>query len=351
MAKKQIKNYAFYPGTASSSNAYPNAYTLLINNKEFVKEESSAYIAAQIIADSNQNLYPNAVTLLTNNKEFLKDEIRAWIAAQVLASTPPFSGYTYDADKCERDVGYVIDAYIYDLRYGGTEQTTDVSKQYWLGGTAQIDGDRAPEVAAHTQLRSIINNFILPRVGYSALQSPVVTTQNITAPSGEAGTTSRISTLSTILVDVIQNGLSVLPAISYSDYNFAGYVYDSDKCKRDVGYVLDAYANDLKYGGNIEIRHVSSRYWEGSVPQVDSDRKPEIVTHQFIRNLINNYIFTQAAYTPLQIIELQYTNGAITYEAGASARITSEQTILTDVIANGLDQMVLHNLKFKVKSI
>ena len=49
MAKKQIKNYAFYPGTASSSNAYPNAYTLLINNKEFVKEESSAYIAAQII--------------------------------------------------------------------------------------------------------------------------------------------------------------------------------------------------------------------------------------------------------------------------------------------------------------
>jgi hypothetical protein len=339
MAKKQIKNYAFYPGTASSSNAYPNAYTLLINNKEFVKEESSAYIAAQIIADSNQNLYPYAVTLLTNNKEFLKDEIRAWIAAQVLASTPPFSGYTYDADKCERDVGYVLDAYIYDLRYGGNEQTTEVSKQYWLGGTAQIDGDRAPEVAAHTQLRSIINNFILPRVGYSTLQSPVVTTQNTTAPSGEAGTTSRIVTLSTILVDVIQNGLSVLPAISYSDYNFAGYAYDSDKCKRDVGYVLDAYANDLKYGGNIEIRHVSSRYWEGSTPQVDSDRKPEIVTHQFIRNLINNYIFTQAAYTPLQIIELQYTNNAITYEAGASARITSEQTILTDVIANGLDSL------------
>jgi len=339
MAKKQIKNYAFYPGTASSSNAYPNAYTLLINNKEFIKEESSAYIAAQIIVDSNQNLYPNAVALLTNNKEFLKDEIRAWIAAQVLASTAPFAGYTYDADKCERDVGYVLDAYIYDLRYGGNEQTIEVSKQYWLGGTPQIDGDRAPENAAHTQLRSIINNFILPRISYSSLQSPIVTTQNITAPSGEAGTTGRIVTLSTILIDVIQNGLSVLPAISYSNYNFAGYDYDSDKCKRDVGYVLDAYANDLKYGGNIEIRHVSSRYWEGSTPQVDSDRKPEIVTHQFIRNLINNYIFTQAAYTPLQLIQLRYTNGAITYEAGASARITSEQTILTDVIENGLDSL------------
>ena len=214
MAKHRIRNYAFLPGSSSSSNAYPNAYSLLLNNKAFIKKEASQFIANSIVADNLQNTYPNAITLLTSNKEFLKDEITAWIAAQVAGSIAPFVGFTYDAAKCKRDVGYVIDAYIYDIRFGGNEQTIEVSKQYWLGGTAQIDGDRAPEIAAHTQLRSIINTNILPRVAYSSQQSPVTSTQNLTAPSGEAGTAARITTLSTILINAITSGLSTLPAIS-----------------------------------------------------------------------------------------------------------------------------------------
>ena len=337
MAKHRIKNYAFLPGSSSSSNAYPNAYSLLLNNKNFIKKEASQFIANSIVADNLQNTYPNAITLLTNNKEFLKDEITAWIAAQVAGSIAPFVGFTYDAEKCKRDVGYVIDAYIYDIRFGGNEQTIEVSKQYWLGGTAQIDGDRAPEIAAHTQLRTIINTNILPRVAYSSQQSPVTSTQNLTAPSGEAGTAARITTLSTILINAITSGLSTLPAISYSTYVFAGYVYDAEKCERDIGYVIDAYLNDIRYGGNIEIRFVSSRYWDGQIPQVDGDRQPEVVTHEWIRNLLNNYIFPQAVYVPLQLVALPTAGTA--GEAGASTRLTALTLILTTVINNGLSSL------------
>ena len=337
MAKHRIKNYAFLPGSSSSSNAYPNAYSLLLNNKNFIKKEASQFIANSIVADNLQNTYPNAITLLTNNKEFLKDEITAWIAAQVAGSIAPFVGFTYDAAKCKRDVGYVIDAYIYDIRFGGNEQTIEVSKQYWLGGTAQIDGDRAPEIAAHTQLRSIINTNILPRVAYSSQQSPVTSTQNLTAPSGEAGTTARITTLSTILINAIAAGLSTLPAISYSTYVFAGYVYDAAKCERDVGYVIDAYLNDIRYGGNIEIRFVSSRYWDGQIPQVDGDRQPEIVTHEWIRDLLIDHIFPQAAYVPLQLVVPPVAGTA--GEAGASTRLTALTLVLTTVINNGLSSL------------
>ena len=337
MAKHRIRNYAFLPGSSSSSNAYPNAYSLLLNNKAFIKKEASQFIANSIVADNLQNTYPNAITLLTSNKEFLKDEITAWIAAQVAGSIAPFVGFTYDAAKCKRDVGYVIDAYIYDIRFGGNEQTIEVSKQYWLGGTAQIDGDRAPEIAAHTQLRSIINTNILPRVAYSSQQSPVTSTQNLTAPSGEAGTAARITTLSTILINAITSGLSTLPAISYSTYVFAGYVYDAEKCERDIGYVIDAYLNDIRYGGNIEIRFVSSRYWDGQIPQVDGDRQPEVVTHEWIRNLLNNYIFPQAVYVPLQLVALPTAGTA--GEAGASTRLTALTLILTTVINNGLSSL------------
>ncbi len=105
--------------------------------------------------------------------------------------------------------------------------------------------------------------------------------------------------LSTIASNVMSGGLSTLPAIIYSDYNFAEYTYDSSKCERDVGYIFDAYLNDLKYGGNAKTRTIASRYWDGDVPQILGDRKTEIDTHTFIEGLISN-IFSASSYTPLQ---------------------------------------------------
>ena len=302
---------------------------------------TTTVIAGGLAALTAVSLYPNALALLTNNKEFLKDEIIAWIATQVAGSIAPFVGYTYNAVAFEENIGFVIDGYAYDIRYSGKEGTRDIASQYWVGTTAQISGTRTPEAAAHTKLRDIINNNILPKVAYSSVQSPVTSTQNLSGSAAETGVTATVTSLASIVTGVITNGLSSLPLvpITQSLRNFAGYVYDTSKCERDIGYVLDAYANDLRYGGNIEIRFVASRYWEGQTPQVDGDRRPEIKTHEFIRDLINNYIFTQAAYTPLQLIVLRYTNNGITYESAASSRIYSLEAVLTNVIENGLSSL------------
>jgi len=339
MAKHRIQNYVFSPGVGSDSNAYPNAYTLIKNNRTFIQKEAIGFIAASVVSDNATNLYPFAVTLLTNNKTFLQDEITAWIAAQVAGNISPFVGFTYDSAKCKRDVGYVIDAYIADVRYGGNENIIQVASQYWLSGVPQIDGDRSPEIAAHTKLRDIINTNILPRLLYSSQQSPVLSNQNTSGTSAEAGVTTTITTLSGILTNVIANGLSVLPTTTFSTRNFPNYIYDSVKCERDIGYVVDAYLNDLRYGGNVKTRFVASRYWVKDVPQIDGDRKPEIVTHQFIRDLIVNTILPQAAYgLPYQSQIPIYTNGdsTVSGEAPAIARITELSTIIINVITNGL---------------
>ena len=342
MSKHRIQNYVFSPGVGSDSNAYPNAYGLLLGNKLFIQKEAVAYIAATIASDNATNLNPNAVTLLTNNKAFLQDELNAWIAAQVASNTPPFVGFTYNAPKCRRDVGFVIDAYIADIRYGGNESIIQVAKQYWLSGVPQIDGDRTPEVAAHTRLRDIINNNILPRVAYASQQSPVTSTQNLTGTSAESGVSSSITVLSGILTNVIANGLSVIPTTNFSVRTFANYIYDTAKCERDIGYVVDAYLNDLRYGGNVKTRFVASRYWNGSIPQIDGDRKPEIVTHQFIADLIINVVFTQIGYgVQLQNQVPRYTSGQFTAEIQANGRISTLSAIIVDVITNGLVDMPL----------
>jgi hypothetical protein len=84
MAKTQVKNYVFRPGMGAADNLYPNAYSLLSANKTFIQKEAAA-----------------------------------WIQDQIDAAASGFVGYTYNQEKCERDVGYNIDAYLKDLRYSG----------------------------------------------------------------------------------------------------------------------------------------------------------------------------------------------------------------------------------------
>ena len=341
MSKKRIANYVFSPGVSSNSNAYPDAYSLLSANKLFIQEESSAWIAEQIILDTANNLYPNAVALLTANKTFILDEISAWTTAQVASAVVGnvFFGYVYGATeiaKCKRDMGYLIDALIYDTRYGGNEKVNFVASQYFISGVTQIINTPV-ELALQIKLWNLISGFILLNIPYDpSSQSPVTSTQTITGDNAEAGALTAINSKSLTISNVISGGLSTLPTTVYSVYNFPGYTYDGPKCKRDIGYVIDSYLHDLRYGGNKETRLISSRYWDGDVPQVDGDRTPEIATHTFIGSLINDYIFPQAPYTALQTVQPIVRNPSAVFEPGATTRISALSTLVVTVIRDGL---------------
>ena len=152
MAKTQIKNYVFKPGIGANDYRYPNAYSLINSNKEFIQKESTA-----------------------------------WIQSQVDADAAGFVGYTYNQAKCERDVGYIIDAYLNDLRYGGNEKLYNTIKYYWDQGVAQVDGDRQPEIQTHTWIGNLIQDNILAQVAYSALNTEV--SQTLTGTASESTST------------------------------------------------------------------------------------------------------------------------------------------------------------------
>ena len=337
MAKKKISKYVFSPGIAFGDNLFPNAYALINANKTFLKKEINAYLVYQSSGPlSAPTSRTNAVTLLTNNKNFIRYEATAWIGTQVAGDIPPFVGYVYDEEKCRRDIGYIIDAFIDDLRGGGNAETVRISRMYRYDNMLQLLSP-VQEAAVYVFVRDLINNFVFPRVAYPAVNGQF--SQNTSGSSAEANSNSRITTLTTIVTNAITIG--TFPALSYNyntEADFRGYTFDAAKCERDAGFVIDAYLEDLRYGGNKEIRFVASKYWVGTVAQVDGSRLPEIVAHQFARDLINNFLFTntifatyQQNYDNKQVLTLG-SNG----EAGASTKITSETAILTNVITNGL---------------
>ncbi|MFO0003800.1 MAG: hypothetical protein ACK559_21990, partial [bacterium] len=81
--------------------------------------------------------YFDAARLINANKAFLQDEVSEWILAQIAASAAGFVGFTYTGTrrtKCERDVGLIVDAVVYDLTYGGNLATQIAARSYYSLG-------------------------------------------------------------------------------------------------------------------------------------------------------------------------------------------------------------------------
>ena len=175
MAKTQIKKYVFKPGIGAADNLYPNAYSLLSSNKSFIQKEATT-----------------------------------WIQDQIDAEAAGFVGYTYNQAKCERDIGYNIDAYLKDLRYGGNENTYNVVKYYWDQDVAQIDGTRTVEIQTYNFIKTLVQSYILTNTAYTASNTEVSQTIDATK-SPEDNTPTIVADLIQATSDVIDTGISAFP--------------------------------------------------------------------------------------------------------------------------------------------
>ena len=255
MAKTQIKNYVFKPGIGALNNRYADAYSLLERNKEFIQKETNAYISNKILNASRYT--PTAATYLP--------------ATGVMSLTIGSHNF---------NVG--------DAILIATESLTF---------TCALDGNTSPKSyprATGAPNASGSDPFYNKAVLITAKTSTTITVN--VGISSNTSTHTFISATANAVSDV-----------------FFNYVNDSQaKCERDVGYVIDAYLYDLRYGGNDHLRKTIKYYWDQTVAQVDGTRGPELAAHNFIGRLIKDYIFTNTVYTALntevtQIIDITKT--------------------------------------------
>jgi hypothetical protein len=265
-----------------------------------------------------------AAQRLINNTSFIQAEVNAWVDVN-------YPAHDHDVDKCSRDIKYAINALIYDLLYGGNSATYDSAKFFFYAfadGSPGIDPThKAQTVAAYNRLQSIAQDIILGNAVTKSAGN--LLSQDTSGNSGTSTEATTVSTLVQIIEDVIDAGSQAsaqavldgltrtVPVITWADSNYQtafadittaktdiidavtwdeNYTYNQAKCQRDLGYVLDAYVKDLRYGGNEYLKNVIKYYWDGSVAQVDGNRIPEIDTHAFIGDLIKDYIFTNTAW-------------------------------------------------------
>jgi hypothetical protein len=227
--------------------------------------------------------------LLSANKAFLQAEITAWIAVQVAGNIPPFSsGFTYDSAACERDVGYIIDAILYDMTYGGNLETIVAARSYFSNGLPVYgSGEKEETIAAYTYLRSIIDDIV--RASAIVKSAGNLLTQDTTGTQGSLAAAAFvqervqeiIDTLDTEdLPDTIAPSLSWVNevyvnantailakksiiqsgAINWVNMMYPDLVFDEDICSRDVGYIVDALVYDMMFGSNFRSAKAGMAY-------------------------------------------------------------------------------------------
>ncbi len=203
-------------GTSSSPWAFLNFRRDTTNDGLTTATQLFGY---HYLQDSTQPVYPKinnkgdyraAAILLDLNKSFISEDIVSWIDIQVAAGTAPFSTtFEYDRPDYKRDIGLLIDAFVFDLKYGGYNRTVSAGLKYYQNPDSliSITTNISQYLAMLTRLNVVMQNVI---VNSDITESQDIFPQIIDlAYQAEAGSGTVITALVNTLTDVIDNSGSV----------------------------------------------------------------------------------------------------------------------------------------------
>jgi hypothetical protein len=320
---------------------------------EFINPLSTS--SEELISTSNKI---NASRIIIKNKPFLVEEVIAWINKQVATNTPPFtSEFTYNISLCRRDTGYIIDALVYDLLYGGNSQSVEVANAYYLGTTTYLPGQIQQAIAAYEHLKQVISSVVqnipvIPTQGNDDLRQylelPVGTfdeavtlqvlidqiniiieqsgTVVITMPNYIKGVNYTANNVDKITI------LTNLASIQTSTLGFLNEKYDTKaKCERDLGYIIDSISQDILLGGNKKSAEAGRGYYSANVLVIEGEATQTIDALNYAKGLMTNIVQNiKPDLTSEQVTNTYYSKGEIT--VGSIVRNTK---IITDIIENG----------------
>jgi acyl-[acyl carrier protein]--UDP-N-acetylglucosamine O-acyltransferase len=181
-------------------------------------------LASERLKNTVASRFIDGANLLKLNKEFIKAEVVAYVENQYPSIT---SNPDYNANTCKRDVGYILDAIIHDLSYGGNSKTVNAALAYWEGAVNAVAGEVTETVAAFqyiiTLSRYIINNQAAP----TTYQGVVTQVYDLNVPYDAsinrtdydlfscANVWSAIGSYVGIITSVISGGVGFAPAKTY----------------------------------------------------------------------------------------------------------------------------------------
>jgi hypothetical protein len=244
--------------------AYPTAQTALTDRIEIITtiiDQGSAGVPTITyptpVGMSGTDNKVKAKDIIIANREFLQYEVSAFIAANYPVKNYP----TYNSVNSQRDIGYTIDAIVYDLLYGGNSQTIDVATSFYSDGVSYVVGAPILGLSAQTRLKAVLSDLV---VNTPIIRSPGNNkVQNISLPTASGAESTTIETLCDFVIDYIADGdfdsaaVKVYPTITGQDAGLqaarTAIINDTDNISTDVVVYLNNGGGlliNIEMGGN-----------------------------------------------------------------------------------------------------
>jgi hypothetical protein len=177
--------------------------------------------------------------------------------------------------KCRRDINYIVRSVANDLYTGGNSNIFRATKKYFneegnfiFINNESIQSKIAFEKAGELMKMAVTNQLYEKNLDLPESQSEYGGTGEIITygVSGNPATCVdvqfTIDTLILIITTAIEEeNLSVLDEIEETDGIWADF---ENICLRDIGYIIDAIASDLKNGGNVNCTEAGNSYYKGN---------------------------------------------------------------------------------------
>jgi hypothetical protein len=250
-------------------------------------------------------------------------------------------------NKCARDLGYFVDAISTDIFTGGNSYSIAFTKFYFdnVGSaTTSLLGEESESVYAFASAREYAKKAITNQLNgkdltLTADPTPSSGISSNTNPNSCTNVRDAIDTLVGISIQAISSGnLTVLNSINI---NPGIFVTGQNKCRRDIGYVVDAIADDLEEFTNKNIIIATESYFDingnplsnGLVGEVTESITAFHAVRDYSKKAINNLLNYQDL--TLQIDPLTGSNQDEDSCSNIKNTIDNLVGILTTSIASG----------------
>ena len=249
------------PSGGVIDNLALDAANLIELNRTFFQEEVFGYVLEKYPylqnlsyvnpgLDPEANRYFDARNLILSNRDEIIDTAynQMYTAFGPAGTNELATVQGYSEATCKRDIGYIVDAIAEDLRDGGNSNIITATKAYLNADGTPLQnglvGEEKYSVFAFKRARDLCKLAI---ANLLIVTDPSVTidASNAVDPAGRYKDSRNL-----ILAnkqDIIDAGIAAITAYNPS-FTFPG---GSDaKCRRDLGLIVDAVAQDLWFGGN-----------------------------------------------------------------------------------------------------
>jgi hypothetical protein len=298
----------------------------------------------EIMADGGRAFAARAV--IKNNRAFLAAQVTAFIDAT-------YPGFNYNRTTCARDVGLILDSLALDLQTNDNAASIKAGNAYWIGSRSVIPGEAVETKAAMDFLVMQVGS-LLQGLAVSVLQpiqpdtsgAPVADaalylaeiTQNVETIKAiiDAGSVNDFFEASALLE--LNRAFLQEEVIAWTDANFGALVYDRTKCRRDVGFMIDALQDDIT-AGNDDLNSIiaGNFYWSGITNVLDpgAQKTETIAALRHLQSLIVAVVRNQVVTGTYQNAQTQVIDLGLPLARAADAFVRQRLDLIIEIVETG----------------